>query len=216
MNHSNIDKYNAFEGIPAMTSEQIHKYLEELGSKWTGQGVAMELGCWLGASARALLYGLFQANYNKTFWAFDAWVANKDQIPKAAAQGVCLAVGQDTLPLFMDNIEVCPCPVDAIKGTLPATLKYYNREPIEICLFDAPKTDPTFTDCINALSPYWIEGVTVLGLLDYDFYLRHKGQKREAFRAPVRFMEKFGNHFVVEKEWEDEAVKFFRYVRKFN
>ena len=215
MKHSELDNYHEVEGVPAMTSTQVHNYLEELGKSWTGQGVAMELGCWLGASSIALLKGLIQAGYNKPYWAFDAWMATRDQIPKAAAQGVRLKLGQDTLPLFKENVEKVYNRLRMCKGGLPSTLSYFNYEPIEICLFDAPKTDPTFTDCIKALSPYWIPGTTILGLLDYHFYQRHVGRKRKRFRAPVDFMEKMGSHFAVEKQWENECVVFFRFMKKF-
>jgi hypothetical protein len=117
--------------------------------------------------------------------------------------------------MFLDNVNKVYSNVVAEKGSIPATLSNYNQEPIEFCLFDAPKADPTFTMCIQKLSPYWIPGVTVLGLLDFDFYLRHSGAKREKFKAPVRFMDNMKNHFSIEKEWPDECVKFFRYIKKF-
>jgi hypothetical protein len=216
MNHSNIDQYHSYKGIPAMTSPQIHKYLEELGKNWTGQGVAMELGCWLGASSLALLKGLTKAGYDRPYWCFDAWRANQDQLPKAKAQGVTLKLDQDTLPIFIKNVTPTYPNIVENKGSLPGTLSNYNGDPIEICLFDAPKTNPTFNDCITHLQPSWIPGVTILGLLDYYFYRRHVGEKRKKFRAPVEFMEKYGKHFKLEKYWEDESVVFFRYLEKFN
>lgn len=216
MKHSKIDKYQTVEGVPAMTSLQVHRYLEELGASWTGQGVAMELGCWLGASSIALLKGLVKAGYDRPYWAFDAWKANTDQIPKAKEQGVFLKSEQDTLPIFVKNTTPYYANIVEGKGSLPATLEKYNNDPIEFCIFDAPKTNPVFTNCIKRLSPHWIPGVTVLGLLDYYFYRRHTGQKRKNFRAPVDFMEKYGSHFKLEKSWENECVVFFRYLEKFN
>lgn len=216
MNHSQIDKYQSLAGIPAMTSNQVHSYLEELGKSWTGQGVAMELGCWLGASSVALLKGLVEAKYDKHYWAFDAWKATRDQIPKAGAQGLHLIQEQDTLPLFTANVRKVYDKLICCKGNMPQTLEAHDKSLIEFCLFDAPKTEPTFSMCITALSPYWVPGVTVLGLLDYNFYLRHAGIKRKVFRAPVDFMEKFGDHFVIEKQWTDECVVFFRFIKKFN
>lgn len=215
IDHSKIDQYHALDGIPAMTSPQIHSYLTELGQSWTGQGVAMELGCWLGASSVALLRGLKKAGYDKTYWAFDAWMATRDQIPKAAKQGVKLFLGQNVQNLFLLNVWKEYNQVGSKQGSLPHTLSFYNKEPIEFCLFDAPKTEPTFSMCVKALSPYWIPGVTVLGLLDYHFYLRHSGEKRKKFRAPVDWMEKMSDHFIIEKQWPDECPVFFRYIKKF-
>lgn len=214
MDHNQIDHYISVSGIPAMTSRQVHEYLETLGRAWTGNGVAMELGCWLGASSIALLKGLVKAGYDKTYWAFDAWKANHDQLPKAVSQGVKLKLGQDTLPLFLGNTLQYYKNVEAVKGTLPSTLFGYDGQPIEFCLFDAPKTDPTFRMCVDYLQPYWIPGVTILGLLDYNFYLRHSGEKRKKFRAPVNFMEKYGDHFKIEKQWDNECVVFFRFMKK--
>lgn len=215
MNHSQIDKYNAMDNIPAMTSSQIHSYLEELGKTWTGQGSAMELGCWLGASSVALLKGLVQVNYDKPYWAYDAWIGTKDQIPKAKSQGVKIRMGENLMPVFLKNTKTTYSNIVTNRGLLPSTLSNYNQDPIEFCLFDAPKADPTFTMCVQKLSPFWIPGVTVLGLLDYNFYLRHSGSKREKFKAPVYFMEKMKDHFIIEKEWPDECVVFFRYIKKF-
>ena len=214
MNHSQIDNYYELDGIPAMTSPQVHEYLEELGQAWTGQGTAMELGCWLGASSVALLRGLVRAGYDCPYWAFDAWVVTKDQQPKAAIQGVRLNLGQDVRPLFWMNVESVYKDVAVCKGSLPGTLSMYNGRPIEICIFDAPKAEPTFSACIKILSPYWIPGVTILGLLDYNFYRRHSGVKREKFRAPVAFMERYGGYFEIEKQWVDECVVFFRYIKE--
>lgn len=215
MKHDTLDHYNRVEGIPAMTSTQVHDYLRQLGRSWTGQGTAMELGCWLGASSVALLQGLVKAKYDKTYWAFDAWKANLDQLPKAKAQGVRLKLGQDLLPLFLNNVKKVYDKVEVCQSTLPSSLFAYDGAPIEFCLFDAPKTNPTFRTCIDFLSPFWIPGVTILGLLDYNFYLRHTGEKRKRFRAPVDFMKKFGQCFKIEKQWDDECVVFFRFMKKF-
>lgn len=215
MNHANIDKYESFSGVPAMTSPQVHEYLEELGASWTGPGLAMELGCWLGASSLALLKGLVKAGYNKPYWAFDAWRATHDQLPKAKAQGVTLQLGQSTLPLFLNNVTEVYKDIKPCQGNLPSTLGSYTGDPIEFVLFDAPKANPTFKMCIDKLRPHWVEGKTVLGLLDYNFYLRHHGLKWKKFRAPVEFMEQHKNHFEIEKQWENECVVFFRYVKKF-
>ena len=209
---SQLDKYKGDNRIPAMTSPQVHKYLEQLGSQWKGQGTAMELGCWLGASSVCLLKGLNQAKYDKPYWVFDKWVADSSQVQKAKDQGVRLTVGQDTQPIAAHNINQVYAKTRFIKGGMPTTLSLYNEQPIEICLFDAPKSDPTFSNCVEALKPYWIPGVTIWGLLDYNFYLRHQGAKRENFRAPVRFMEKYSSHFELIQEWDNEVVKFFKYL----
>ena len=200
--------------IPAMTSQKVHDYLTEIGSGWQRKGVAMELGCWLGASSIALLRGLVKAGYDRDFWAFDKWDTPAPQVVKAKAQGMKISAGQDLKPLYCDNVGKVYSKIKAIKGGMPATLSGFNGSAIEICIFDAPKQEPVFTGCVRALKNFWIEGVTVLGLLDYKFYERHNGRKRQQFRAPVDFMEKYGSHFEVLKSWDDECPVFFRYVKK--
>ena len=85
-----------------MSPPVVHDYIRDLGRNWTGAGVAMEAGCWLGATSAALLEGLVEAGYDKTYWAFDRWVANMAEASKAQEQGVTIGVGQNLLPIFPD------------------------------------------------------------------------------------------------------------------
>jgi len=166
--------------IPAMTPVKVHHYLEWLGGRWTGQGVAMELGCWLGASSVALLRGLVKVGYNRPYYVFDRWTANKEQCDWAKRFGVTLSVGQELYPLFYRNVrQVYSGNLIAVVGELPETLNRYPGDKIEICLFDAPKQEPVFTGCIQALYKHWIPGVTVIGLLDYNFYKFNYGRRRD-------------------------------------
>lgn len=205
-----------YKGIPTMTSNQVHEYLKQVGSGWTGQGMAVELGSWLGGSAVPLLEGLVEAGYNKLFWAFDKWQVNRDQIPKAKEHGVHLTMGQNAEPLFIDNVGNVYDNVITVKGGMPTSLGKYEGGKIEICIFDAPKQEPVFSGCINALKKHWIPGVTIIGFLDYGFYKKHTGRKREVFKAPVEFMKKYGDCFSVIKQWDDEVVVFMRYEKKLN
>ena len=206
------DEFNAItRQIPTMTTALAQSYLREIGEKWRGKGVAMELGCWLGASAIPLLEGLVTAGYNKSFWAFEKWVAYPEQVIKAKKQGTLLTNGQDTRSLFLHNVGRVYKKIMAVKGQLPAVLNNYTSgEKIEICIFDAPKIDPIFSLCIEALYKYWIPGVTILGLLDYNFHNRHAGDQK--FLAPVHFIDRNRGCFELIKEWKDESSVFFRYV----
>lgn len=203
-----------FEGIPAMTSPKVHDYLTKIGeNEWYG-GVAVELGCWLGGSSAPLLKGLVHAGYDKPFYAFEKWVVAREQVWKANSQGVKLIEGQDTLPIYLRNVYQYYDSFKTFKGGMPGTLSQYPGDPIDICIFDAPKKEPIFSGCLKALEKYFTPKITILGLLDYDFYKRHEGDKRKAFRAPVEFMEKHGDSFSELKRWDDEAVVFFRYESK--
>lgn len=202
--------------IPTMTPTYVHEYLRKVGRAWSGQGCAMELGCWQGASATPLLEGLVRAGYSFPFWAFDRWNANDEQVQRSKRQGQILYVNQDVKPIFLQNVKRVYGNVRAFKGSLPGTLHNFTNQPIEICIFDAPKMDPVFTNCAARLIPHFIPEVTVWGLLDYKFYQRHEGKRRRNFLAPVRFMERYGDYFELIKQWPDNetASVFFRYVKE--
>jgi hypothetical protein len=202
--------------VPEMTPTSVHDYLREIGSQWTGQGIAIELGSWLGASAIPLLEGLVKADYNLPFHCYDKWQSNDEQVVKSAMQGTKLYVNQNLLPLFLNNTQPIYKNIHAHQGSISMTIKNYCKSPIEICIFDAPKRDPVFSDAVSALKDYWIPGVTILGLLDYHFYQYHKGREREQFRAPVKFIEKYSDNFVKLKEWPLNVCScvFFKYVKK--
>ena len=209
-----MNKITTYNKIPSMTPPYVHDYLTELGRQWEGKGVAIELGSWLGATAAALLTGLVEVGYDKPFYACEAWEANEAQVKKAKEQGVKIEVGQNLLPLFINNIVPIHPNIKASRGKISKVIGNYPGEPIEICIFDAPKTNPTFMEAIRTLSPYWIPGVTVLGLLDYNHYKVMKGKKRKLNMAPIQFMKHYGKCFTIMKEWSGCSCVFFRYDKK--
>ncbi len=199
--------------IPAMTPSWVHDYLRRIGASWQGKGVAIELGSWLGATAVPLLEGLREAGYNKPFYAYDRWEANREQVRKAREQGVKITNKQDLLPLFQDNVLNDDIRVFCQKGNISGTLKWPSNTPVEICLFDAPKQNPIFEHAVRQLGPSFIPDVTVWGLLDYYWHRdRPTEKKREAARVPVRFINRYHQNFSLMAEWGHScACAFFRY-----
>jgi hypothetical protein len=202
--------------IPEMTPEVVHDYLREIGSQWSGQGVAIELGSWLGASAAPLLEGLVKAGYKLPFYCYDKWRSNSEQMVKSKDQGVKLEFNQNLLPIFMNNVTPIYSNIIATRGNISENIKKYSGGPIEFCIFDAPKREPVFGDSVRALKDHWIPGVTILGLLDYYFYEYHEGKERDSFLAPVRFIERNKDCFVKLKEWPLNVCScvFFKYIKK--
>jgi len=199
--------------IPAMTPPEVHDYLRTVGKQWTGEGLAVELGCWLGASTVPLLDGLTDAGYSDFYWAFDNWHATKSEVQKAKEQGLVIKVGQDLMPLFLENTEEFGL-IQPIKGSLPDTLGEYNGGPIEICLFDAPKKDPVFTKCLKQLEPHFLPGITVIGFLDYYAYEKHTGQKCYDLSIPVRTTENEADSFELMQHWPGLcSCAFFKYKK---
>ena len=201
--------------IPAMTPPEVHEYLRDIGSKWSGQGCAIELGSWLGASAVALLQGLTQSGYNLPFWAFDQWTADQKQVEKAAKLGQRLEVGQGLMELFIRNTTAVYGQVNAVQGRLPGSLLNYDGNPIEICIFDAPKRNPVFNESMRILEPCFIPGVTVVGFLDYYAYRKHDDVKAYNLLAPVTLVERHTGSFQFLKDWGDLcSCAFFKYEKR--
>jgi len=213
-----IETHN-YKGIPAMSSPEVHAYLNELGRGWTGAGCALEAGCWLGATSAALLDGLVEAGYDRPFWAFDRWKANESEIHKAGEQDVELIMGQQLLPLYLINTLSIYQDINATVGKIPHVFEAFSGEHIELCMFDAPKCNPIFLKSIRFVEPFFIPGVTVLGLLDFYSYRKHRDIHHDPdwvrFLAPVKFMETYSEHFTLLREFPGKgSCAFFRYEKE--
>lgn len=197
--------------IPTMTPKCVHEYLYEIGRQWKGRGVAVELGSWLGATAVALVRGLVEAGYNQPFYCYDKWCANESEVTKAKKQGLNISIRQNLEPLFLANLRPFYTNVKPVRGKIRNTL-IWKSKPIEICILDAAKRNPSFAYVIRQLSPHWIPGVTILGLLDYYFYKFYTGEKIKSFMVQERFINENKNNFVFLKAWPDQCdCAFFRY-----
>ncbi len=207
-----------YRDIPAMSPPEVHTYLNEIGRGWTGAGVAMEVGSWLGATSAALLDGLVEVGYDRLFWAFDRWRANESEIRKAAEHDVVLHMQEDLRPHYKRNVSPIYSHLQMIKGKIPHRFHAYIGDPIEVCLFDAPKRNPVFANSIRFMEPYFIPGVTVLGLMDYYFYRSRRNIQKNSdwveFLAPVKFIDTYADHFTMLREFpENGSCVFFRYEK---
>ncbi len=201
--------------IPAMTPPIVHDYLEEIGKEWTGRGVAMELGSWLGATAVPLLKGLKKAKYDKPFYCYDRWLANSEQAIKAKKQGVNIVDGENLLPLFLNNVNKVYDKVQHHQGNISGTIESYKGGDIEICIFDAPKQDPVFSNVVTKIHKNWIPGLTIIGFLDFYFYKEKKNDKRERLKRPVKFIQDNKECFTKLAEWPNQCeCVFFRYEKE--
>lgn len=196
--------------IPSMTSMIVLDYLHELGCGWTGAGVAVECGCWLGASCAALASGLVEAGYNQPVFCYDDWAATHDQIPKAERYGVKLQYRQDTEPLFRANVAPIYNNLITRRGRIETA--EWGIMPIEFFILDAAKTNPAFIQVLRIFGPSWIPGVTIVGLLDYSYWQKFHGPMRELLRCQNDFVERYKAHFAPMRDFEDSSPAFFRYV----
>ncbi len=200
----------SYKGIPSMTSPPVTEFLEQVGRDWTGQGVAMELGCWMGSTSAALLTGLVEAGYDRTYWAFDKWRATNNETKKAAEMGIKIKMRDNLLPFFLKNVTPIYKGVRPVQGLVPGTLVSYDKSPIEICLFDAPKRNDDILGSLKYLMPYFIPGVTVVGLMDFHFYSRKTKEDQKRFMAPMEFTSQHSDSFELMHDFGMEV--FFKYM----
>lgn len=199
-------------GIPAMTGADVREYIREIGRGWTGQGVAVECGAWMGASTVALAAGLKEGGYDRVLHAYDRWSANKSEVDKAAAAGVEIGLKENLRARFLANAGAVGVDVEAHACEL-VFVKWWEAEPIEVFLLDAAKWEPGFSAVLRAFGPYWLPGVTTVGLLDYHYWRQFpEGRRRTQLRCQEEFVERHAGAFTVLRDYGPKrAPCFFRY-----
>lgn len=196
--------------IPTMVSEDVLEYIELIGALWTGRGVAVECGSWLGRSFAHLCDGLQLAGYDRVAHSFDRFEANPDEVAKAAAQGVELRAGQDTSGLFLDNVKPHYPGVRAHRGRIERA--EWCGDPIEIFLIDAAKREAPFKATLQTFGPSFIPGVTVIGLMDFNFHRKKAPPENEPYLYQRRMVESLGDRLEVMRDWVEKDPAFFRYA----
>ena len=179
--------------IPSQSRSPVLEALRRIGSEWSGQGVAVECGCWLGATSAALVTGLVRAGYRKPLYCYDNWTANEIEVTKAKRYGVALEVGANLEPVFRCNVRPFYRKLRTRRGKIQQAR--WRRKPIEIFLLDAVKREPHFSNTLSVFGPAWIPGVTRVALLDYYYYEKSEGDEREFLRCQERFLEAWPGHF---------------------
>ena len=197
--------------IPAMSPPQLLARLVEIGSEWKGLGVAVECGCWLGASACALGLGLARAGYDRKLYLFDIWRANRREVEKAAAAGVELSKGQDLRPLCLANLASLSLSIVTRRGQIEKAK--WHGEGIEIFILDGAKRDPAFIHTMLHFAPYWVPS-GIVGLFDFKYWKRRPPEEQEAFRCQERFITRHAGCLEDLGGVEGSSARFFRVLRR--
>ena len=203
-------RHTVWPVVPSMTGAEGLRQLEALGREWTGRGVAAECGCWLGASAMALLRGLVAAGYDRPFWAFDRWTANESEVRKAVAFGVRLEVGEALRPYWAQNagsvypyVEARRCELDALR---------WPGGPCELLAVDAAKREPAFSHVMGEFLPWLVDGA-VVALMDYGYWRRFGGARAHAMRCQERWMDEHKTAFAFVRDISGCGAV-FRYTKE--
>ena len=141
--------------IPTMSTHGELNYLYWLTrTKYSGEGVIIEVGSWLGASAGYLAAGMrdVEKEKQKTLYCFDRFELQQSEMQKANQQGLSLnlKVGADTSHIIRDHLQHIYSPVEIVK-TYIENISWPEDKKIEILHLDAPKK---FSDIIHALKTF--------------------------------------------------------------
>jgi hypothetical protein len=188
------DQLERLSQIPAMTGPAKLGLLHELGSQWTGRGVAVECGSWLGATCAALATGLVKAGYDETIYCYDRWRASAQEVEKGSRKGIELALGQNLEPLFRRHVKPFYPKVATFRGKIHRAT--WCGKPIEIFLLDAAKKDPRFSKTLRIFGPSWISGVTIVAFMDIYLYRRRTDEQEiHDLKCQERFLESYPKSF---------------------
>jgi len=197
--------------IPTMVADDALDYIERIGARWTGRGVAVECGSWLGRSFAHLCMGLRSAGYDREIHSYDRFEANDDEVEKAAAQGVELCAGQDTTSLFLENVMPYYSHVRAHRGRIERAS--WCGDPIEIFLIDAAKREAPFKATLRTFGPSFIPGVTIIGLMDFNFHRKKEPPRDEPYLYQHRMVKRLGEKLELMRDWVVKDPAFFRYAK---
>jgi hypothetical protein len=175
----------ATPAIPTQCDAEAHATVAALARATDPHdGVCVELGCWLGALTDTIV----RANPDLCVHAFDRFIVNDArEVPKARKHGGSLHVGQDRLPLF--QARFVDYRVHAWRGEI--TEARWRQGPIALHIDDACKLQPAFDYAIRQFSPAWVPGVTRVVLLDYHYYTRFTGRRRDQLMHQRRWSERY-------------------------
>mgnify|MGYP001809881313 CR=1 FL=1 len=157
--------------IPSMGGTSLGPMLQ----KWALDAeTIVELGTWLGAGTKQLA-----STCPGIVHTYDIFKIHGNEIDKAAAYGVTVTEGQDSLPLVKKMLSEFK------------NIRYYKGRicdhewlgiPIDLYVDDACKYEPEFIGAIKKFSPYWIAGKTICVFMDYWWYLSRPNDERAKFQ----------------------------------
>jgi hypothetical protein len=152
--------------LPGMITTQEQQYLYWLTSEgFTGSGVVVEVGTWLGRSTIHLGAGLLANGYSSHLHCFDKYVWIKAYEAPRLNPGFTLEEGADFKPYFERNV----CPVyPNVRVTKTAIDELtWDEGPIEILFLDAPKSFRDITTALVKFGPYLIPDLSIIVFQDY-------------------------------------------------
>lgn len=200
--------------IPAMSGNGIGPWLQDIAAGVRAPHCIVEVGPWLGANTAFMAAGTADHTPPAPIHAYDLFKAQGDEVRKAAAQGLDIALGADTRPLVQSLIAPFGGDVRLHKGDILDVT--WDGTPIALYVDDAAKTPTNFYHVLQTFAPSFVPGITIVVLMDYGFWrdLKTAAQRRR-FRVQQDLVERHAACFeeIRNEVFDGEVMAAFRYVR---
>lgn len=161
--------------LKGMISENEREFLFHYASKvFTGKGMVVDLGCWLGATTVSLALGLKDAsrlqNSGKIIYAYDLFQWNHvfNQHVVGTELEKLFIEGDDFIGEYEKNVASYR---DVIEIRRDIISSGWHGENIEFLLIDAMKTPEVAKAIVTGFYPYLMPKVSFVYHQDFDHYL---------------------------------------------
>lgn len=196
--------------IPTMGGLTIASFLRQIAKDAPPGTSIVEVGSWLGFGAAQLALGNLERDVPLPMHIYDRWQASPAEVDKAWMKTqIQLEVGQDTLPITKNFLAPFHVPIHYHKGQIANA--NWSHGLVSIYVDDAAKDPLTFDHVLRTFGPHWIPGVTIVVLMDFNFW-RKSGKNLHKFQ--MKFINRFSKYF---QQLPDELLNghsgsAFRYV----
>lgn len=153
--------------VPSLGGREIGPFLRSLARRVPDNSHVVELGAWLGAGSAQLAMGLSERRGSgaAVLSCYDRWAApTPDETAIAAAQGLDLIAGMNTLPLAEETLASIPAEIRYHRGDIAAAR--WNGEPIALYVDHIGDDVQTARHALRTFGPSWMAGHCVVVFMD--------------------------------------------------
>ncbi len=207
--------------IPSKISPLTLEYLYRRCRRCHGAGDIVDVGSWLGATTIHMAAGLRDANAKASICCFDRWITEEYEIRLAASAhldgganrgNTCLARGQDTSAIFLNNVMPIYPRVKAFRSKIRAIS--WEGGLVELLHAHGLHTAGNLAHILRTFGPSFVPGLTLLVLSDYSYWKKPEcpEEKRQEHRAQASLMESLHGSFTMIFESETTSAASFLYT----
>jgi len=165
---------------------EIGEWLEAYAAAVVKGAAIVEVGCWLGAGTAQLALGAMESG--APIHVYDRWMATAAETEKAAAYGIHLALGENTLARVQTALSPFDVEINYHRGDIREAK--WPGYPIGLYVDDATKIEPIWQHAMTIFRPHFVPGAI---LVLQDFHFDEKGG--EQYGAQKKYMAEHGEEF---------------------